>query len=254
MRVIVVTLFPESLAGPLNSSILGQAQKKGLFEWQALDLRAFCTDKHATADDHPFGGGAGMLMKAQPVLDALAEAKRRLPGARTIHLSPRGARLDQAKARALSARPGLILLCSHYEGLDERALQAVDEELSIGDYVLSGGELAACVLTDAVVRLRPGVLGNQASIEHESFEQGLLEHPHYTRPAQAPYGDVPPVLLSGDHAAIAAWRREQSLKTTFERRPDLLDRARLGTKDIAFLRSLGWQGQAGQQQGKEQEP
>jgi tRNA (guanine37-N1)-methyltransferase len=180
VRVIVVTLFPQSLNGMLDSSILGQARKKGLFEWQALDLRAYCSDKHATADDHPFGGGAGMLMKAQPVLDALAEAKRRLPQAKVIHLSPRGARLTQAKARQLAQHQDYILLCSHYEGLDERALQAVDEELSIGDYVLSGGELAACVVIDAVLRLRPGVLGNEGSIEQESFEHGLLEHPHYT--------------------------------------------------------------------------
>lgn len=247
MRVIVVTLFPGSLEGPLNSSILLQAQKKGLFSWEALDLRPFCTDKHQTADDSPFGGGAGMLMKAQPVLDALAEAKRRLPQAKVIHLSPRGAALTQAKARQLAQSQDYILLCSHYEGVDERALQSVDEELSIGDYVLSGGELAACVLIDAVARLQPGVLGNEESIDQESFEHGLLEHPHYTRPASAPYGDVPPVLLSGNHAAIAAWRREQSLKITFERRPDLLEAAQLGTKDIAYLRSLGWTGQAGQQ-------
>lgn len=251
MRAIVVTLFPESLEGPLNSSILAQAQKKGLFEWQALDLRSFCNDKHATADDHPFGGGAGMLMKAQPVLDAIAEAKRRLPEAKVIHLSPRGSRLTQAKARQLAGHQDYILLCSHYEGLDERALAAVDEELSIGDYVLSGGELAACVLIDAVARLQPGVLGNGDSIQEESFEHSLLEHPHYTRPASAPYGEVPPVLLSGNHAAIAAWRREQSLKITFERRPDLLDGAQLDKKDIAFLRSLGWQGRAGQQNEKE---
>jgi tRNA (guanine37-N1)-methyltransferase len=251
VRVIVVTLFPQSLNGMLDSSILGQAKKKGLFEWQALDLRAYCSDKHATADDHPFGGGAGMLMKAQPVLDALAEAKRRLPQAKVIHLSPRGTRLTQAKARQLAQHQDYILLCSHYEGLDERALQAVDEELSIGDYVLSGGELAACAVIDAVARLQPGVLGNEGSIEQESFEHGLLEHPHYTRPAQAPYGDVPPVLLSGNHAAIAAWRREQSLQTTFERRPDLLETATLDKKDIAYLRSLGWQGRAGHKQEKE---
>lgn len=192
-----------------------------------------------------------MLMKAQPVLDALNEARRRLPQARVIHLSPRGQRLTQAKARQLAQQQDFILLCSHYEGLDERALSRVDEEVSLGDFVLSGGELAACVLIDAVLRLQPGVLGNDTSTQDESFEHGLLEHPHYTRPAQAPYGDVPPVLLSGNHAAIAAWRREQSLKISFERRPDLLEAAQLDKKDIAYLRSLGWQGQADPQNQKE---
>jgi tRNA (guanine37-N1)-methyltransferase len=244
LRILIVTLFPEALESPLNSSILGQAQKKGLFQWQALNLREFCPDRHATADDHPFGGGAGMVLKAQPVLDAVAEARRRLPGAKVLHLSPRGRRLDQGMVRELSAEENLILVCSHYEGLDERALQAMDGEVSIGDLVLSGGELAACVLVDAVVRLSPGVLGNAESAQDESFEQGLLEYPHYTRPAQAPFGDAPEVLLSGNHAAIAAWRRQRSLETTLKRRPDLLEAAELDEKDSAYLRTLGWQGKA----------
>lgn len=244
MRVLIITLFPEALESPLNSSILGQAQKKGLFQWQALNLREFCPDRHATADDHPFGGGAGMVLKAQPVLDAVAEAKRRLAGAKVLHLSPRGRRLDQAYARQLAGEESLILVCSHYEGLDERALQAMDGEVSIGDLVLSGGELAACVLVDAVARLTPGVLGNAESPQDESFEQGLLEYPHYTRPAQAGFGNAPEVLLSGNHAAIADWRRKKSLETTLERRPDLLETAELHEEDIAYLRTLGWQGKA----------
>jgi tRNA (guanine37-N1)-methyltransferase len=242
----VVTLFPESLVSPLESSILGQAKNKGLWDWRPLALRSFCVDKHATADDHPFGGGAGMVLKAEPVLKALDAAREARPGATVLHLSPRGRRLDQAYARELASGGDLILLCSHYEGLDERALAAVDGEVSIGDVVLTGGELAACVLIDAVVRLLPGALGNEQSNVHESFEQGLLEHPHYTRPAQAPYGNVPAVLTGGNHAAIEQWRREQSLKTTFERRPDLLARTPLSKKDLAFLRTIGWQG-AGQQ-------
>jgi len=250
MRFLVVALFPEALQSPLNSSMLGQAQKKGLFDWQALAIRDHCLDKHATADDHPFGGGAGMVLKAQPVLDALAEARRRLPGAKVLHLSPRGRRLDQAYARELAVQGELVLLASHYEGLDERALAAVDGEVSIGDLVLSGGELAACVLIDAVVRLLPGVLGNADSAADESFEGGLLEYPQYTRPASADYGEVPAVLLSGNHAAIAAWRREQSLRITFERRPDLLATAALNEKDAAFLRTLGWQGKAADHQGQ----
>lgn len=240
MRFVVVTLFPESLPSPLNSSMLGQAQKKGLFRWEALDLRGFCPGKHASADDHPFGGGAGMVLRAQPVLEALATARAALPGAKVLHLSPRGRRLDARYARELAEAENLILLCSHYEGLDERALAAVDGEVSIGDVVLSGGELAACVLIDSVVRFVPGVLGNGTSAQDESFEGGLLEYPQYTRPAQAAFGDVPEVLLSGNHAAIAAWRRQQSLKITYERRPDLLARAELNPKDRAFLRGLGW--------------
>lgn len=242
MRFTVVTLFPEALDSPLNCSVLGQARKKGHWDWQPLALRGFCLDKHSTADDHPFGGGAGMVLKAEPVLQALAEARRLDPGAKVLHLSPRGRRLDQAYARELARESGLILLCSHYEGLDERALAAVDGEVSVGDVVLSGGELAACVLIDAVVRLLPGTLGNQASLVDESFETGLLEYPQYTRPAQAAYGDVPPVLLGGNHAAIAAWRRQQSLKITLERRPDLLETAALDDKDLATLKALGWKG------------
>jgi len=244
MRVLIITLFPEVLAAPLNASILGQAQKKGLFQWDSLQLRQFCGDKHATADDRPFGGGAGMVLKAEPVLDALAEARLRLPGAKILHLSPRGRRLDQAMARELAKEESLVLLCTHYEGVDQRALGGVDAEISIGDFVLSGGELPACVLVDAVVRLLPGVLGNPTSTADESYEGGLLEYPHYTRPARAAFGAAPLVLLSGDHAAIAAWRRRQSLEITFARRPDLLAGATLNETDIAFLQSLGWQGKA----------
>jgi tRNA (guanine37-N1)-methyltransferase len=244
MRVLILALFPEALQSALDSSMMGLAQKKGLFQWQALPIRDFCGDKHATADDRPFGGGAGMVLKAEPVLAAIEEARKRLPGAKVLHLSPRGRRLDQAMARELALEESLILLCSHYEGVDERALAGVDAEVSVGDFVLSGGELAACVLVDAMVRLVPGVLGNASSVDDESFENGLLEYPHYTRPAEAAFGAVPPVLVGGDHAAIAAWRRRQSLKTTYERRPDLLRADALDKEDIAFLRSLGWQGKA----------
>src|SRR6202453_4119338 len=182
MRVLILALFPEALNSALDSSMMGLAQKKGLFQWQALSMREFCADKHATADDQPFCGGAGMVLKAEPVLAAVREARERLPGAKVLHLSPRGRRLDQAMARELALEESLILLCSHYEGVDERALAAVDAEVSIGDFVLSGGELAACVLIDALVRLVPGVLGNASAVDDESFENGLLEYPHYTRP------------------------------------------------------------------------
>ncbi len=240
MRARVLALFPEALASPLNSSMLGQAQKKGLFEWSAVDLRGYCRDRHATADDHPFGGGAGMVLKALPVLEAVAEARRELPGAKVLHLSPRGRPLTPSLARELASEDALILVCGHYEGLDERALAAVDAEVSVGDYVLSSGELAACVLLDAVVRLVPGVLGNVDSAGDESFEGGLLEYPQYTRPAQADFGAVPEILLSGNHAAIAWWRRRESLRLTLERRPDLLERAALDGRDREYLVSLGW--------------
>jgi tRNA (guanine37-N1)-methyltransferase len=240
MRFLVLTLFPEVIEGALGSSITAQARKKGLLDWQAVQLRQYCPDKHQTIDDRPFGGGGGMVMKAQPVVDALRAAKQALPGARSIYLSPQGRRLDQAKVKELAGHNGLILLCGHYEGLDERALAEVDEELSLGDYVLSGGELAACVVVDAVARLLPGVLGNEDSAPNDSFEQGLLEHPHYTRPAQGELGEVPAVLQSGDHAAIARWRREQSLANTLKKRPDLLEKAALDKQDRQFLKDLGW--------------
>jgi tRNA (guanine37-N1)-methyltransferase len=240
MRFLVLTLFPEIIEGALGSSITAQARKKGLLQWDALQLRQFCPDKHQTIDDKPFGGGGGMVMKAQPLIDALAEARRQLPEAKVIYLSPQGSRLDQAKVKSLAAEKNLILLCGHYEGLDERAFAAIDEELSIGDYVLTGGELAACIVVDAVARLIPGVLGNEDSAPNDSFEAGLLEHPHYTRPAQSDLGAVPEVLLSGDHAAIARWRRQQSLANTFKKRPDLLTTAALDKEDKQFLKDLGW--------------
>jgi tRNA (guanine37-N1)-methyltransferase len=240
MRFLVLTLFPEIIEGALGSSITAQARKKGLLSWDALQLRQFCPDKHQTIDDKPFGGGGGMVMKAQPLIDALAEAKRQLPDAKVIYLSPQGSRLDQAKVKQLAEEKNLILLCGHYEGLDERAFAAIDEELSIGDYVLTGGELAACIVVDAVARLIPGVLGNEDSAPNDSFEAGLLEHPHYTRPAQSDLGAVPEVLLSGDHAAIARWRHQQSLANTFKKRPDLLTTAALDKEDKKFLKDLGW--------------
>jgi tRNA (guanine37-N1)-methyltransferase len=240
MRFLVLTLFPEIIEGALGSSITAQARKKGLLDWQAVQLRQYCPDKHQTIDDKPFGGGGGMVMKAQPLVDALVAAKQTLPGAKAIYLSPQGRRLDQAKVKELAAQPGSILLCGHYEGLDERAMGQIDEELSIGDYVLTGGELGACVLIDAVARLIPGVLGNEDSAPNDSFEAGLLEHPHYTRPAQSELGEVPAVLLNGDHGAIATWRRQQSLANTLKKRPDLLETATLDKKDREFLKDLGW--------------
>jgi len=219
-RATVLTLFPEMFPGPLAASLAGRALDKGLWALDVLDIRDFARDKHRSVDDQPFGGGPGMVMRAEVVDAALAAVADR-PGP-AIYLSPRGRLLDQARVRTLAEGPGATLLCGRYEGIDERLFQAHDlEELSVGDYVLSGGEPAAIVLLDAVVRLLPGVMGNEASPEEETFEQGLLEYPHYTRPAEWRGLAVPEVLLSGDHEKIRRWRRDQAEAATKARRPDL---------------------------------
>ena len=243
MRFVLVTLFPDLVEAALGHSILKAARDAGKISWECVDIRTHCSDKHQQADDAPFGGGGGMVMKARPVIEAVGEAKKRAPSAKVIYLSPQGRVFDQAKAAELAGADELILLCGRYEGVDQRALDAcVDGELSIGDYVLTGGELAACIVVDAVARLKPGVLGNGASAGADSFSDGLLEHPHYTRPAGGAEGEVPAVLLSGDHAAVAKWRRQQSLKNTYEKRPGLLKAAALTNEDRAYLKGLGWQG------------
>jgi tRNA (guanine37-N1)-methyltransferase len=242
MRIDVLTTFPRMFEGPLDESILKRARERGLIEVRVHDLRGWTSDRHRTTDDAPYGGGAGMVMRPEPVFAAvealLAEAP---PGAgEVVLLSPQGERLDQAVARRLSELRHLLLLCGHYEGFDERIRQHLaTRELSIGDYVLTGGELPAMVVIDAVVRLRPGVLGSDASLEEESHSRGLLEYPHYTRPPSYRGWEVPPVLLSGNHAAIARWRREQSLRRTLERRPELLGSAELSSADRRFLAGLG---------------
>jgi tRNA (guanine37-N1)-methyltransferase len=196
---------------------------EGLWALDALDIRAFATDKHRSVDDTPAGGGAGMVMRADVVAAAIDAASERRPDLPRIYLSPRGRPLTQPRARELASGSGAILLCGRFEGVDERVIEArALEEISIGDYVLSGGELAAMVLMDACVRLLPGVMGAEASGADESFEGGLLEYPHYTRPRVFEGREIPPVLLSGDHAAVARWRREQALALTRSRRPDLL--------------------------------
>ena len=227
----VLTLFPEMFPGPLGLSLAGKALERGIWALDVLDIRDFARDKHRAVDDAPFGGGAGMVMRPD-VLDAalVAATARAAPGtgvqggsgAPVVYLSPRGRLLDRALARELAQGPGAILLCGRYEGVDERVLEAHGiAELSIGDYVLSGGEPAALVLIDAVVRLLPGVLGNQESPAEESFERGLLEYPHYTRPAEWQGRQVPEVLILGHHEKIREWRRAQAERITEERRPDL---------------------------------
>ena len=225
LSVEVLTLFPRMVAAPLEESILGKAREKGLLRVQVTDIREFADGKHRVTDDVPYGGGAGMVMKPEPLVAAIEAARSREPGARVILMSPQGAPLDQAKAGELAGRGALILVCGRYEGVDERVLGWVDEEISIGDFVLNGGEIAALAVIEAAARLVPGVLGNELSAHAESFSgEGLLEGPQYTRPPEFRGLRVPEVLLSGDHKRIAQWRKEQAVARTRERRPDLLTR------------------------------
>ena len=254
MRVDVVTVFPDYLA-PLRLSLIGRAVATGTIQLAVHDLRGFTHDVHRTVDDSPFGGGAGMLMTPQPWGEALAHVGAQgcagVGEAARPHLlvmSPAGRRFDQAMAAELAVEPWLVLACGRYEGIDERVLDDAAREhrvtaVSIGDYVLAGGEAAALVVVEAVGRLLPGVLGNAASVVEESHAEGLLEAPAYTRPASWRELDVPAVLTSGDHAKVARWRRDESLHRTAERRPDLLagaPAARFDRQDLALLRALGW--------------
>ncbi|HEX2196811.1 MAG TPA: tRNA (guanosine(37)-N1)-methyltransferase TrmD [Actinomycetota bacterium] len=219
-RIDVVTIFPALFDAPLETSLLGKAVSEGLLDVRVHDLREHGLGRHRSVDDEPYGGGAGMVMRPEPLFDAV-EAVRG-PDSRVVLLSPRGRRLDHRIVRELASRPHLILVCGRFEGVDERVAEhLVDEEVSIGDYVLAGGELPALVVIEAVSRLVPGVLGNAASLESESHAQGLLEYPQYTRPAEYRGWRVPDVLLSGDHGAVERWRREQAEEVTRTRRPDL---------------------------------
>jgi len=239
MKITILTIFPEMFESVLNSSILGRAREQGLVEVECVDIRPFSDRKHKNTDDYPFGGGAGMVMLAQPIMDAMKHVTGENFSGRRIYMGPRGTTLTTAKARELAKEEHLVLLCGHYEGVDQRALDAcIDEEISIGDYILTGGELAAMVLTDAVSRFIPGVLGSGESAEEESFSDGLLEYPQYTRPRELCGMEVPEVLLSGDHAKIKAWRRQESLRATKKFRPDLLEKAELTAKEIKLLEEL----------------
>jgi tRNA (guanine37-N1)-methyltransferase len=221
MRIDVFTIFPEMVEGFAAQSLLGRAQASGRLDLRVHDLRSGTTDPHRSVDDAPFGGGAGMVLMPEPVFTVV---ERERPPRPLLYLSPAGRRLDQAYARDLAASDGFSLLCGRYEGVDERVREhLVDGELSIGDYVLGGGEVAAMVVLEAVGRLVPGVMGNEASADDESFSDGLLEYPHYTRPAELRGWEVPEVLRSGDHGRIARWRRAQALARTRRHRPDLLD-------------------------------
>ncbi|MBE0501417.1 MAG: tRNA (guanosine(37)-N1)-methyltransferase TrmD [Desulfuromonadales bacterium] len=238
MRIDLLTLFPELFASPFAASILGKAQEKRLLTVVAHNLRDWAQGKHKVTDDTPYGGGDGMVLKPEPIARALRALRAQTPTSRVLLMTPQGGTFSQHDAERLSREPGLIILCGRYEGVDERIRPLVDEELSIGDFVLTGGEPAAMVVVDAVARLLPGVLGSSGSAASDSFSDGLLEYPQYTRPADFEGELVPEVLLSGHHAAIDVWRRHEQLRRTFERRPDLLDSATLSDDDHDFVARL----------------
>ncbi len=240
MRIEVVTLFPALIADALRYGVLARAIERGLLSVGTEDPRAHTADAHRTVDDRPYGGGPGMVLKPEPLCAAIEAARARLPaGSPRIALSAQGEPLTQARVAALAALPGLVLIAGRYEGIDERALSlGVDRELSIGDYVVSGGELPALVLIDALARLQPGALGDERSNAQDSFGDGLLDWPHYTRPESFDGQRVPPVLCSGDHAAIERWRRKQSLGRTWLRRPELINRRPLDAESSRLLQEF----------------
>ena len=239
MKIKVLTIFPEMLRPMLEASILGRAIEEGLIEVELIDIRPFSELKHKNTDDYPFGGGPGMVMLAQPIVDAVEACTNDGFHGKRLYLSPRGRTFDQAMAEELARDGELLLLCGHYEGVDQRAIDLViDEEVSIGDYVLTGGELGALVIIDAVSRLIPGVLGSDESSQDESFSSGLLEYPQYTRPREYRGLTVPDVLLSGDHAKINRWRRDRALELTWRRRPEMLKSVELDKKDRLFMQRL----------------
>ncbi|AZI18690.1 tRNA (guanosine(37)-N1)-methyltransferase TrmD [Limosilactobacillus fermentum] len=242
MRIDILSLFPDMFDATLGQSIVGRAQDDGFVDIKVTDFRQYTTDKHRHVDDAPFGGGAGMLLQAQPIFDAMdaieQETKDTYPKGRVILMDPAGRRFDQDFAMELAQEEHLTFICGHYEGYDERIRQLVTDEASLGDYVLTGGELAAMVMVDATVRFVPGVLGNMSSPMGDSFSNGLLEYPQYTRPADFRGMKVPEVLTSGNHEKIREWRMRESLKRTLERRPDLLKTAKLSREQQIILQDL----------------
>ena len=240
MRIDIMTLFPEMCERVLDESIIGRSREAGLVEINCVNIRDYSTDKHRRVDDTTYGGGAGMIMQVQPIYDcfcALTEKLGKRP--HLIYMSPQGKTLSQERVKELAKLDNIAILCGHYEGVDERVIEEiVDEEISIGDYVLTGGELPALVLADSISRMLPGVLANDEAFEEESHYSSLLEYPQYTRPFEWHGRQVPDVLISGHHANIMKWRREQSLKRTYERRPEMLENAELDKKDRAFIEKL----------------
>ncbi len=239
-QFFVLTLFPEMIEQTLSHSIMGRAQKEGFISVEAVNIREYTLNKQKHVDDYPYGGGAGMVMQGQPIYDAYQSLMPRAKGARVVYMTPQGRPFTQQIAEELAQEESLVFLCGHYEGIDERLIEEiVTDEISLGDFVLTGGELAAITMIDAVSRLVPGVLGKEESFADESFSDGLLEYPQYTRPPVFMGRKVPEVLLSGHHANVAKWRREQALLRTAQKRPDLLQKAELTQKDLTFLREQG---------------
>lgn len=240
MRIDILTLFPEMCNSVLGESIIGRARENGFVEINSINIRDYTKDKHNRVDDAPYGGGTGMIMQTQPIYDcfkSLCDTLGKRP--KLIYMSPQGKVLDQQKVKELANEENIAILCGHYEGVDQRIIdEIVDEEISIGDYVLTGGELPALILADSISRMLPGVLANDDAFQQESHYSHLLEYPQYTRPVVWHDAEVPQVLLSGHHANIEKWRREQSLKRTYERRPDMLKDANLGKNDKKYLSSL----------------
>ena len=239
-QFFVLTLFPEMIEQTLSHSIMGRAQKEGHISVEAVNIRDFTQNKHKHVDDYPYGGGAGLVMQGQPIYDAYQSLLPKAEHARVVFMTPQGRPFTQRVAEELAQEENLVFLCGHYEGIDERVIEEiVTDEISLGDFVLTGGELAAITIIDAVSRLVPGVLGKEESFEDESFSEGLLEYPQYTRPPVFMGREVPEVLLSGHHGNVAKWRREQALIRTAKKRPDLLKKAVLTKQDIAFLQKQG---------------
>ncbi len=239
MKFDILTLFPNMFSSPFQESIIGKAIKKGIIEIRTINIRDFSTDKHKTVDDTPYGGGPGMIMKVEPIVRAIRWVKSQDPLSWTIYLSPQGKTLNQKKVEELSQKSHLIIICGRYEGVDERVREFyIDEEISIGDYILTGGEIAAMVLIDSISRLIPGVLGAEESAKEDSFMNSLLEYPQYTRPFDFEGHKVPEILVSGNHSAISEWRRREAIKKTFTKRPDLLANAILTDEEKKYLEEL----------------
>ncbi|MDO4400475.1 MAG: tRNA (guanosine(37)-N1)-methyltransferase TrmD [Coriobacteriia bacterium] len=243
MRIDTLSTFPDMFSSVMGASMMRIAREKGILEFHAHDLRDWTHDRHRTTDDEPYGGGHGLVMKCAPIFEAMDDLAAEGGKPHVVFLAPQGERFDDAMALKLAAEERLLFVCGHYEGIDERAYSLADSVISIGDYVLTSGELASMVIIDAVVRKLPGVLGAEEGAVDESFNGGLLEYPQYTRPAEYRGMEVPPILRSGDHGAVDVWRRQQSLERTLRLRPDLLDGAQLDASDVAFLKTLdaGWE-------------
>ena len=238
MHIDILTLFPEFFVSPLNQSILKRAVAGGIIQVEFINLRDFAFDRHKVTDDRPFGGGPGMVLKIEPLVEAIQWARRNRPNLRVILLSPQGRLFKQPLAVELAALDNLMLICGHYEGVDDRVQHYIDDEISLGDFILTGGEIPALVILDAVTRLLPGSLGDEDSAQEDSFKDNLLKGPQYTRPREFCGFSVPEILLSGDHQRIAHWRRQEAVRRTWQRRPDLLQKASLTDLDRSFLEVL----------------